>query len=125
MPRQVLRGPQCQLDAGGAADDTHRLECIARLDRPTGTPRARRFTQAGQHHADVLRLARQRRVEYRDLLVGGPAVVRNTFDGTGFRGGLDDLGDREQRHVDCTAGYVASQRFQQPGQQRRRELRAV
>ena len=125
MPRQVLRGPQCQLDAGGAGDDAHRLERVARLDRPPWTPRARLFTQTGQHHADVLRLARQRRVECRDLLVGGPAFVRNAFDGTGFRGGLDHLGDRVQRNVDRPAGHVAPQGFQQAGQQRRRQLRPV
>ena len=41
MPRQVLRGPQRQLDTGGAADDTHRLERVPGLNRPAGTPRTR------------------------------------------------------------------------------------
>ena len=37
----------------------------AGVDGPARTPRARGFTQAGQHHADMLRLARQRRVQRR------------------------------------------------------------
>ena len=92
MPRQVLRGPQHQFDTGGAADDAHRFERIPGLHRTAGTPRARRFPKAGHHHADVLWLVRQRRVEYGDLFVGGPAVVRNALDRTDFRGALDDLG---------------------------------
>ena len=84
----------------------------AGVDGPARTPRARRLTQAGQHHADVLGLMRQRRVERGDLVVGGPPVRRNALDGTGFRGRLDDLGDREQRHVDGAAGHVAAQRLQ-------------
>ncbi len=125
MPWQVLRGPQRQFDTGGAADDAHRLERIPGLNRTAGAPRTRRLTQAGQHHADVLWLARQRRVKYGDLLVFGPAVVRNALDGTGFRGGLDNLSDRVQPYVNRTAGHVAPQGFQQPWQQRRRQLRAI
>ncbi len=125
MPRQALRGPQRQLDTGRAADDAHRLEGVDGVRAPAWPPRARRLAHSGQHHGDVLRLVRQRRVEYCDLVVGGPAVVRNAFDGTGFRGRLDDLGDREQPDVDGAAGHVAPQGFQQPGQQRGRQLRAI
>jgi hypothetical protein len=67
MPRQVLGGPQCQLNACGAADHTYRLERIAGMDRPALTPWARGFPQAGQHRADMLWLMRERRIEGRDL----------------------------------------------------------
>ena len=125
MPRQVLGGPQRQLDAGGAADDPDRLERIAGIDRPALTPRTRGFAQAGQHRADVLRLMRQRRIERRDLVCGGASVGRNAFHRAGFRRRLHHLGDREQRGIDGPAGHVAPQRLQQARQQRGRQLGPV
>ena len=78
-------------------------------------PRDRGLAQAGQDDADVLRLMWQRRVEHRDLVVGGPAIGRDEFDAPGLFGRLHHLGDGEQRGIDAAPGYVAHQRFQQPG----------
>ena len=80
VPRQILRGPQRELHTGRAADDPYGLEGVAGLHRPARTPRACRFAQPGQHHADMLRLTRERGVEGGDLVVGGPPVRRNTFN---------------------------------------------
>ena len=125
MPGQVFGGAQGQVDSCGTADDTDGFERVGGFHRTPGTPGARRFAQAGQHRSDVLGLVRKRGIQHGDLVVGGPAVVRDALDRAGVTGGLDHLRDREQRGVDGAAGDVAAQRLQQSGQQRGGQVRTV
>ena len=125
MPRQVLRRPQRDVNSAGAGDDSHRLERVGGLDRAARAPGAARFAQPGQHRRDVLRLTGQRRVERGDLVIGRPTMDRDQLDAAGLLGRLHHLRDGKQRDVDQAAGYVAAQRFQQAGQQRGGQLRAV
>lgn len=54
MPRQLLRGAQPHVHAGGPGDDAHRLERVGGLGATARPPRAALFAQAGQHRGDVL-----------------------------------------------------------------------
>ena len=125
MPRQVLGCAQPDVDAAGAGDHPHRLECVGGLDGAPGTPGSARFPQPGEDRADVHRLMRQGGIEGCDLLVGGPAVGRNQLHRAGTLGRLHDLRDREQRDIDKPTGYVARQRLQQCWQERSGQVRAV
>ncbi len=103
MPWQILSGPQLHVDATGAGDDSHRLECVGGVGSPPIAPRTARLPQPGQHDGDVLRLLRQRRVERGDLVIGGPTVHRDHRDALGLLGRLHHLRHREQRDVDDAA----------------------
>ena len=118
--------PQRQLDTGGAADDAHRLERIAGLAPagrdPTGPrahagrPAPRRRAAAGRG-SDASSVAISSSVGLRSFGMRSTARVSEV--------GSTTCCDREQRDVDGTAGHVAAQGFQQPGQQRGGQLRAV
>ena len=126
MPRQVLRGPQCQLDTGGAADDAHRLERIDGVSTgrpgphgPAGSrrPASTTPTCCGWRGSDASSTAISSSVGRRSFGMRSTARVSEVGSTTWAIANSAD--------VDRAAGHVAPQRFQQPGQQCGRQLRAV
>ena len=112
----------------------------ARPGRRRGPPRRRRprspagpgptspsaSTLAAQHDRDVPRLVGQRGVQRGQLGVGRPALDARAAAGLVARAaGQEDQTGLEQREVAVAAADVARAGRQQPGQQRRAQLRLV
>ena len=127
VPRRVLRRPRRPASRRPARATVRAASTAsAQSRRPARAPPARLLRAAGQDDGDAPRLGGQRRVQRRELLVGGAAVDRRP---RGRRQRVGAAAGRPRRPRTAprrgAAADVAAQRGQQPRQQRRAQLRLL